>query len=694
MPQRFLNVFKVLIALTLCAGTLSARENTNTAPVEYSDPRSPAAHAVSPQATVPHARFYQIQSRLKEIEQGIADEEAKLAALPPLKHSLQVDAYGYHSDYLPVEAPKTSEPSEPRWVLTFDMAWGNGPLDLVLVPTIDPRISEPTSYGFPRRFRITSANEKPRVFVDWTEADFPDPGLRPVYFHLPEFRTRKVRLEVFEGPVRNNLEFFSLARVYMIRQNEVQKLDSIETSSSQESSPYWSSHYLADQRFTLGLPLGAQRTENNDFILPIEQKPDAAPLVLEFDLQQNNRIGWVSFFPAQNPDNIALPGYGFPGSIKIDVIRESPNGRRVQPHSIVPQIQSGNPGSNLVRFPGNDLIGRYLRIELDDFPTYTGQQIFAMGEIVINKEGEHYNLDIPPTISIDGLPVDVDSSALSDGIANGHEQIDLVVWLRTLASAKPIENTLEHLQRERAKLNLRWQPILRASGVLAALLVSLIILSIISYLLISRKRANVELRRQISTDLHDDIGSKVAAIGLASTFIEKQSQQEVVRESGTRIRDISKKMNQSLRDVLWLTDTQTDTIEQLFYKLVEIAKQTVSSKRLSINYGKDSDFPNRSIKVQIKRDLLQFLREALHNATVHSEAQNIQIEILWRKKTLELRIEDDGIGFEMPDEETIRTCTDHHGLNNLSIRAKRLKATYQIKSTPNQGTSLSLHVAL
>ena len=88
--------------------------------------------------------------------------EAQLAALPQVDDSLQLDAYGYHSDYLPA---LDVLPEAPRWVVELEATLEHRFNELYLIPAADRRAVDMPVYGFPQRFRILAENKEGETFV-------------------------------------------------------------------------------------------------------------------------------------------------------------------------------------------------------------------------------------------------------------------------------------------------------------------------------------------------------------------------------------------------------------------------------------------------------------------------------------------------------------------------------------------------
>ncbi len=267
-------------------------------------------------------------------------------------------------------------------------------------------------------------------------------------------------------------------------------------------------------------------------------------------------------------------------------------------------------------------------------------------------------------------------------------------WLQQLAAGKPHEVRLQTLGAEQLLLTERWLHIRTRAWGGFGLLIFTGIMAFVLIMLRSRKQAQIRLRRQINSDLHDDIGSKIAAISLASRDVALHASEERMRNRGRWIESVVDTMHQGLRDVLWLTNDQTDTLVLLVQKLAETARQSVSESRLKLRISDTSTLSHRAIHVQVKRDILFFVREALHNATSYSDAVQIRVWVQVEKSTLFLRIEDDGQGFEVPPLDGMNRAVDHFGLQSMRDRANRLGGDFKIRSQPGQGTCIELTVKL
>jgi signal transduction histidine kinase len=82
-------------------------------------------------------------------------------------------------------------------------------------------------------------------------------------------------------------------------------------------------------------------------------------------------------------------------------------------------------------------------------------------------------------------------------------------------------------------------------------------------------------------------------------------------------------------------------------------------------------------------ELYHILQEALNNAMKHAQAASVEILLSVAPGTIELNINDDGIGF---DVNAVRT--GGMGLTSMAERAKRIGGILSILSEPGKGTQI------
>ncbi|MGB0370084.1 MAG: sensor histidine kinase [Opitutales bacterium] len=670
--QRPFHVF--LILCTICRGAHASFET-------YSDPLSPSNTVETEPRS---ASLFEIPSKLEALEQAIQEKEAELAALPELQNSSQFDAFGYHSDYLPV-LDTASE--EPRWSLEFETKWVGGSVNFAMVPSVDRRGNRFEGYGFPKRFRLYGKTKKgtDRLLVDWKDQDFPDPGARPVFFDIPTHAGIRVRLEVYQGTVENDLEFFSLARVYCIRNGEAQLITEASASSSFEVLPYWSVEYLRDKRSSLGMPLSTGVQNASEFNLPLENISEDDEITVELDFGEHKRDGWINFYPAQFANGVRVPGFGFPWNVGVQLITEDESGGYGKILPIHPDRVLRNPGQNILRLPWKGAQARWLRLRFSQFPNYQNEANFAMGEIMVERRGVIDRVDRPILIKMNGVPIETDTSSLNDSIASGSPVMIMEQWLRGLAAAKPIEKELTELKTQHQTYTERWSGFWRISIVAGITIVLCTVVGIVIFQIQSKRAAIKRLRLSIARDLHDEVGSNLGSISLMADRIQSDATDPIIQEDLQDLTLLSREASASMRDVIWMTDRSTIYMEDLVDKLMERAKRVLVG--MEVNLQRDAKFPKSIIPLSAKRHLLMLFKEIVHNCARHSKATEVHLSIRIEEDEFVIDFRDNGVGF---DKETV---SGGWGVASMHQRAEELGGSLVLNTGPKQGTQIILRLS-
>ena len=92
--------------------------------------------------------------------------------------------------------------------------------------------------------------------------------------------------------------------------------------------------------------------------------------------------------------------------------------------------------------------------------------------------------------------------------------------------------------------------------------------------------------------------------------------------------------------------------------------------------------------LQIKSIYLIF-KEAINNINKYAQANKVDITILKKKKNIELKIVDNGVGFDI-DKITFNDQLSGNGLKNMKLRTKEINGDLKILSSKNEGTKIIL----
>ena len=189
-------------------------------------------------------------------------------------------------------------------------------------------------------------------------------------------------------------------------------------------------------------------------------------------------------------------------------------------------------------------------------------------------------------------------------------------------------------------------------------------------------------RKRIAADLHDNIGAYASAI---RADIEKMTDNGFEKNPASlqNLQQHSQEIINSLRDTIWVLNKDNITITGISDRI----KNYVSKLRPTYNHIQFHIMEEIKNDVRISSqhalNIFRIVQEAIHNATKHSEAANISINII-SNETISIKISDDGKGIRKTN------ATDGNGLLNIKARAREIGMQLSITSQANEGTVLFL----
>jgi signal transduction histidine kinase len=192
-------------------------------------------------------------------------------------------------------------------------------------------------------------------------------------------------------------------------------------------------------------------------------------------------------------------------------------------------------------------------------------------------------------------------------------------------------------------------------------------------------RATQELRLALSRDLHDSLTQSLYSLTLLTEVTTRQLRlgdpalvEEYLAQLGTTARQATKEMRlliYELRSATLADETLADAIERRF---AAVERRAGVAARLKVAGGDD-------LPVAARTELFQLVQEALNNVLKHATASQVLVELREQGEYLELRIADDGRGFD-PDR-----LRDHGGLGLASMRERAATLGGSVTFSPAVG---------
>lgn len=197
------------------------------------------------------------------------------------------------------------------------------------------------------------------------------------------------------------------------------------------------------------------------------------------------------------------------------------------------------------------------------------------------------------------------------------------------------------------------------------------------------------VRRQIATDIHDDMGAGLAQIAILSEVV-KRDVPPAAQGTLDEVAKLARALRDSMSDIVWAVDPRRDRFGDLVQRMRQVAYNLLEAEGLSVEFSAPDDraLAGVGLAPDKRRHLLLILKESLANVARHAGASEVKVEVHPTASSLRLSIEDDGRGFDPAVEH------EGHGLANLRQRAQALAARLEIRSAPGAGTTIVVTVPL
>lgn len=195
-----------------------------------------------------------------------------------------------------------------------------------------------------------------------------------------------------------------------------------------------------------------------------------------------------------------------------------------------------------------------------------------------------------------------------------------------------------------------------------------------------------KLRNKIASDLHDDVGSTLSSISIFSDMVKLQSKE--VNPLLETIGESSKKMLDAMGDIVWTINPENDDFEKILTRMRSFAYELLGAKKIEFAFDADDQLRELKVPMEVRKNLFLIFKEATNNLVKYSEADMAQFRIKEENKELTMTIRDNGKGFE---EET---TVSGNGLKNMKKRAEEIGGRLWIESRRDEGTLITLKVAV
>ena len=204
-------------------------------------------------------------------------------------------------------------------------------------------------------------------------------------------------------------------------------------------------------------------------------------------------------------------------------------------------------------------------------------------------------------------------------------------------------------------------------------------------------QAQEEERKRLSREIHDGPAQLMANVSLRAGYIEQihakdptfnlakelKELKELTRDALKEVRHIIYDLRPMVLDDLGLVPT----LEKYLSKTQEYCQKTM------IHYTNIGE-PSR-LESSYEAALFRLVQESVANGLKHAKATDIWVKTEWVHDKVNVVVKDNGVGFQQSDIEN-----QSFGITGMKERVQLLKGKLNIRSAPNEGTTVFIQIPL
>ncbi|MDO4635326.1 MAG: sensor histidine kinase [Streptococcus sp.] len=195
-------------------------------------------------------------------------------------------------------------------------------------------------------------------------------------------------------------------------------------------------------------------------------------------------------------------------------------------------------------------------------------------------------------------------------------------------------------------------------------------------------------RKRIARDLHDTVSQELFASSLVLSGLSQTVSTLNSDDLVSQIKIVEKMVQHAQNDLrillLHLRPVELEN-KSLLQGLRMILNELVDKSELDVVFNQNLT----QLPKNIEDNIFRIVQEFISNTLKHSKASKIEIYILQSKSELQLKMLDNGIGFNI--DQTINLS---YGLKNIKDRVDDLAGTLKILTSEGGGVSMEIRIPI
>ncbi len=201
-------------------------------------------------------------------------------------------------------------------------------------------------------------------------------------------------------------------------------------------------------------------------------------------------------------------------------------------------------------------------------------------------------------------------------------------------------------------------------------------------------RATEAERARIASDLHDGPIQRLSEVTFSIERLRRQVGRGETVEAAPLIERIAEGVSgeiSGLRRVM--TELRPAALSE--HGLESAVRDHVDALRKKTNVACALEITiNHPLDPDLESVIYRVIQEGLTNVSKHAHARMVSVRVATRGNGVELRVDDDGVGFAIEDQAQLLR-DGHFGLAGMRQRVETAGGRWQVRSAPGSGTTLS-----
>lgn len=205
-----------------------------------------------------------------------------------------------------------------------------------------------------------------------------------------------------------------------------------------------------------------------------------------------------------------------------------------------------------------------------------------------------------------------------------------------------------------------------------------------------------EEQNRIAEEIHDNVNQQIFSIScLAFNIkerIESADEKDFKKNIGEMIDQLYnslKRINKEIKNIVYRMSMEKENKENVIVNFDKYLDELSFIYNIKIKHNiteKVSDF-----NINIKNSIFRILNESISNAVRHGKADNICIIILAENKTINIEINDNGIGFNIDELDSKQNGLGIYSMKKLATLSN---GTFQVISKIGKGTCIKINLLM